>query len=102
MSGANPRARKRVPSAFGYHLNSKKRKPAAPGQAGFKNSGRKPATIESFGQTDRSYCRRTTRTRMQFDWRAITGPALTTATALIAFIVDLHLVAVPNPAPLFV
>jgi len=39
---------------------------------------------------------------MQFDWRAISGPALTTATALIAFFVDRHFVAVPNPAPLFV
>jgi PAS domain-containing protein len=39
---------------------------------------------------------------MQFDWRAISGPALTTATALIAFLVDRHVVAVPNPAPLFV
>jgi PAS domain-containing protein len=40
--------------------------------------------------------------RMQFDWRAISGPALTTATALIAFLVDRHVIAVPNPAPLFV
>src|ERR1019366_4739760 len=39
---------------------------------------------------------------MQFDWRAISGPALTTATALIAILVDRHLIAVPNPAPLFV
>lgn len=39
---------------------------------------------------------------MQIDWRAISGPALTTATALIAFLVDRNLVAVPNPAPLFV
>src|ERR1700676_2873184 len=39
---------------------------------------------------------------MQFDWRAISGPTLTTATALIALIVDRHFVAVPNPAPLFV
>src|SRR3981189_3092049 len=39
---------------------------------------------------------------MRFDWRAISGPALTTATALIAFFVDRHFVAVPNPAPLFV
>jgi len=39
---------------------------------------------------------------MQFDWRAISGPALTTVTALIAFFVDRHFVAVPNPAPLFV
>jgi PAS domain-containing protein len=39
---------------------------------------------------------------MQFDWRAISGPALTTATALIAIVVDRNFVAVPNPAPLFV
>jgi PAS domain-containing protein len=39
---------------------------------------------------------------MQFNWRAISGPALTTATALIAIFVDRHFVAVPNPAPLFV
>src|SRR3978361_501946 len=39
---------------------------------------------------------------MQFDWRAISGPALTTATALIAIVADHHPVAVPNPAPLFV
>ncbi|MEH2506284.1 MULTISPECIES: PAS-domain containing protein [unclassified Bradyrhizobium] len=39
---------------------------------------------------------------MQLDWRAISGPALTTATAMIAFVVDRHFVAVPNPAPLFV
>src|ERR1700683_2667787 len=41
-------------------------------------------------------------TGMQFDWRAIPGPALTTATALIAILVDRTLIAVPNPAPLFV
>ena len=39
---------------------------------------------------------------MQFDWRVILGPALAATTALIAFTVDRHLVAVPNPAPLFV
>src|SRR4029079_13696566 len=39
---------------------------------------------------------------MQFDWRTILGPALTTAVALIAFAVDRHLVTMPNPAPLFV
>jgi PAS domain-containing protein len=39
---------------------------------------------------------------MQLNWRAISGPALTAATALIAFTVDRHFVAVPNPAPLFV
>jgi PAS domain-containing protein len=39
---------------------------------------------------------------MQFDWRAFSGPALTAATALIAILADGRLVAVPNPAPLFV
>ena len=39
---------------------------------------------------------------MRFDWRAIFGPALTTATALIAILVDRQFIAVPNPAPLFV
>ena len=39
---------------------------------------------------------------MPFDWRALSGPVLTAATALIAFLVDRTLVAVPNPAPLFV
>jgi PAS domain-containing protein len=39
---------------------------------------------------------------MQFDWRAISGPALTTATAVIAILVDRTLIVVPNPAPLFV
>jgi len=39
---------------------------------------------------------------MRYDWRAISGPALTTATALAAFLIDRHIVPVPNPAPLFV
>src|SRR6201988_4329418 len=39
---------------------------------------------------------------MQVDWRAIGGPAITTAVALIAFIIDRHFVTVPNPAPLYV
>ena len=39
---------------------------------------------------------------MRFDWRAISGPALTAATALAAICADRSLVAVPNPAPLFV
>jgi PAS domain-containing protein len=39
---------------------------------------------------------------MKFNWRAISGPALTTATASIAILVDGHYVAVPDPAPLFV
>src|SRR6202167_4687617 len=39
---------------------------------------------------------------MQFDWRAISGPALTIVTALIAVVVDRHFAIVPNPAPLFI
>ena len=39
---------------------------------------------------------------MQFDWRAICGPAVTMVTALIAISVDAHSVAIPDPAPLFV
>src|SRR4051812_15890076 len=39
---------------------------------------------------------------MQVDWRAICGPALATATALIAIAADRTLFTVPNPAPLFV
>jgi PAS domain-containing protein len=39
---------------------------------------------------------------MRFEWRAICGPALTTATALIVISVDRHFLAVPDPAPLFV
>ncbi len=41
-------------------------------------------------------------TGMRFDWRAISGPALTTATALMAIVIDRYLVAVSYPAPLFV
>jgi PAS domain-containing protein len=39
---------------------------------------------------------------MQHDWRAFSGPALTATTALIAVLVDHFVVALPNPAPLFV
>jgi PAS domain-containing protein len=39
---------------------------------------------------------------MRFNWRAISGPVLTTATALLAFLLDQHIAGVPNPAPLFV
>ena len=39
---------------------------------------------------------------MQFDWRAISGPALMAATALIAIVADRYFIAVPNPAPLLV
>jgi PAS domain-containing protein len=39
---------------------------------------------------------------MQFDWRAISGPALTAATALLVILVDRLFIAFPNPAPLLV
>ena len=39
---------------------------------------------------------------MKFDWRAIPGPSLTTAIALVAIVADRTLISVPNPAPLFV
>ena len=39
---------------------------------------------------------------MQFDWRAISGPALTIATALIAIVVDRYFIVVPSPTPLFI
>ena len=37
---------------------------------------------------------------MQFDWRAISGPALAAATALVVILIDRLVVGVPNPAPL--
>jgi PAS domain-containing protein len=39
---------------------------------------------------------------MQFDWRAISGPTVTIATALIAVVVDGNSIVVSNLAPLFV
>src|SRR3954463_9154325 len=39
---------------------------------------------------------------MQIDWRAVCGPALATATAVIAIAADRTLVSVPGLAPLFV
>ncbi len=39
---------------------------------------------------------------MRFDWRAISGPALTTVTAVIVVVVDRHFADVPDPAPLFI
>jgi PAS domain-containing protein len=39
---------------------------------------------------------------LRLDWRAIFGPALTAATALMALAIDRLLLAAPNPAPLFV
>src|SRR5260370_19666552 len=65
----------------------------------------KPPPLEISGEISGklpALFREATRTGMQFDWRAISGPALTTATALTAFFVDRHVIAVPNPAPLFV
>ena len=46
--------------------------------------------------------RKKTRQSKKLDWRAIAGPALATATALIAILVDRIFTFVPNPAPLFV
>jgi PAS domain-containing protein len=62
---------------------------------------KKPPQLEISGTLPALF-REATRRRMQLDWRAISGPALTTATALTAFFVDRHVIAVPNPAPLFV
>jgi PAS domain-containing protein len=39
---------------------------------------------------------------MKVEWRAIFGPILTTATALIANVADAYFFAVPNPAPMFI
>jgi len=39
---------------------------------------------------------------MQFDWRAFSGPVLTTATALIAIFADRALIGLPDLAPLLV
>lgn len=39
---------------------------------------------------------------MQFDWRAIAGPALAAGTALTAIVLDRHMAGVPDPAPLLV
>lgn len=39
---------------------------------------------------------------MRLDWRAISGPALAAITGLAAFLIDRLMIAVPNPAPLFV
>lgn len=39
---------------------------------------------------------------MQFDWRTISGPALTTAVALVALVADRLFNVVASPAPLFV
>ena len=38
---------------------------------------------------------------MRFGWRAVSGPALTAATALLTILLDRHL-PIPSLAPLFV
>jgi PAS domain-containing protein len=48
------------------------------------------------------YSRQAARTGMQLNWRTISGPTLTTATAVLAFLVDRQFFPIPNPAPLFV
>jgi PAS domain-containing protein len=48
------------------------------------------------------YSRQVARTGMQLNWRTISGPTLTTATAVLAFLVDRQFFPIPNPAPLFV
>jgi PAS domain-containing protein len=48
------------------------------------------------------YSRQAARTGMQLNWRTISGPTLTTATALLAFLVDRQFFPIPDPAPLFV
>jgi PAS domain-containing protein len=50
----------------------------------------------------RHYSRAQRETGMQFDWRAISGPALTATTALLAIVADRLFIAIPNPAPLLV
>src|ERR1700716_2884357 len=88
---------------FRYHLIPKPQKPGASGQRLLKTTRRKPAAIETIGQTVALIiCRRTTDKGMRIDWGAISGPALTAPTAPTPFVVDRHFVAVPNPAPLFV
>jgi PAS domain-containing protein len=39
---------------------------------------------------------------MQFNWRAISGPALTIATTVIAVVIDRYFIVVPGPTPLLI
>ena len=39
---------------------------------------------------------------MRFDWRTITGPALATLVAIASIFVDRNIIAIPNPAALYV
>src|ERR1044072_8493502 len=63
---------------------------------------RKAGGNGNYSHTRGSYLSQARERIMQLDWRAICGPALATATALIAIGADRTLVTVPNPAPLFV
>src|SRR5258708_14285814 len=110
-SRANQQARNRVPCNFAYHLISNTRKSGASLQAHLKAASKKPATVGNTrhtaplfreGTTKDKTIEEATKAAMQFDWRAISGPALITATAVTAFVVDPHLIAVPNPPPLLV
>src|SRR4051794_32147355 len=39
---------------------------------------------------------------MRFDWQTITGPALATLVAIASIFVDRNIIAIPNPAALYV
>jgi PAS domain-containing protein len=77
------------------------RKPAASPQRFLKIGGEKACTIETIRHAP-ALIPASDENGMQLNWRAISGPALTTATALAAFLLDRHVVPIPNPAPLFV
>jgi PAS domain-containing protein len=85
-----------------YHLIQEIGKPPLSGQPIFKDGAGNPTANAPIGHASRLILVAETRPGMQFDWRATSGPALTTATALIAILVDRNFIAVPNPAPLFV
>jgi PAS domain-containing protein len=77
------------------------RKPAASPQRFLKIGGEKACTIETIRHAP-ALIPASDENGMQLNWRAISGPALTTATALAAFLLDRYVVPIPNPAPLFV
>src|SRR6187402_1816808 len=72
------------------------RKPGISPQYSLKTGGRKPCTIATIRHARALF------PASDENGHAISGPALTTATALAAFLVDRHFFPVPNPAPLFV
>jgi PAS domain-containing protein len=77
------------------------RKPAASPQRFLKIGGEKACTIETIRHAP-ALIPASDENGMQLNWRAISGPALTTATAFAAFLLDRYVVPIPNPAPLFV